>query len=94
MHTANVTLNDLFAQLGLASDDESIKRFVATHRPLPNEVLLPHAPFWTVAQGEFLHQAWKADAEWVPLIDTLDAMLREPAEPPVAAPEAAAPDAG
>lgn len=89
MHTANLTLNDLFAQLGLPSDDESIKRFVATHRPLPNEVLLPHAPFWTEAQGEFLHQNWKADAEWVPLIDTLDAMLRDTDTLPAAEPAAA-----
>jgi hypothetical protein len=76
MDTPVHTLSQLFAQLGLPDDPESIERFIAEHAPLPGDVILPHAPFWTEAQAAFLHAAWKSDADWVPFVDTLDAMLR------------------
>lgn len=77
MDTTTNSLEQLFAQLGLPEDEESIERFVTEHFPLPGDVLLCDAPFWTEAQAAFLRKAWKSDAEWVPLVDTLDAMLRE-----------------
>ena len=81
MDTSVHTLSQLFAQLGLPDDAESIERFIAEHAPLPGDVILPHAPFWTPAQAAFLHSAWKSDADWVSFVDTLDAMLRRAPEP-------------
>jgi hypothetical protein len=78
MDTTENSLEKLFAQLGLADDMESIERFVAQHSPLPGEVLLCDAPFWSPSQAAFLRNAWKSDAEWVPMVDTLDTMLRKP----------------
>lgn len=72
------TLEKLFAQLGLPDDGEAIERFVAQHSPLAGEVLLCDAPFWSASQASFLRNAWKSDAEWVPMVDTLDTMLRKP----------------
>lgn len=76
------SLNLLFAQLGLEDDDESIRRFVVRNAPLPGEVRLCDAPFWTEAQATFLRGEFTRDAEWAPVVDTLDAMLRsEPGAP-------------
>ena len=78
MDTTAHTLEQLFAQLGLADDTESIERFIAQHSPLPGEILLCDAPFWSQSQGTFLRNAWKSDSDWVPMVDTLDSMLRKP----------------
>jgi hypothetical protein len=78
MDTTEHSLEKLFAQLGLPDDKESIERFVAQHSPLPGPVLLCDAPFWSESQANFLRSAWKSDAEWVPMVDTLDTMLRKP----------------
>jgi Protein of unknown function (DUF2789) len=76
MDTQATSLSQLFAQLGLPDDEASIERFVAHHAPLRGDVILPDAPFWTEAQASFLRSAWKSDDDWVPFVDTLDAMLR------------------
>jgi Protein of unknown function (DUF2789) len=77
------SLKDLFAQLGLEDDEASIRRFVVRNAPLPGEVLLCDAPFWTEAQATFLRGEFVRDAEWAPVVDTLDAMLRsDPSNPP------------
>ncbi len=78
MDTTAHTLEQLFAQLGLAEDAESIERFIAQHSPLPGEVLLCDAPFWSESQASFLRKAWKSDDDWVPTVDTLDTLLRKP----------------
>lgn len=65
---------DLFAQLGLPHSEEDIRLFVATHQ-LPKDILLPNAEFWTHTQAEFLREAWKADADWAPVIDQLNIAL-------------------
>ncbi|MGM9488836.1 DUF2789 domain-containing protein [Ideonella sp. YS5] len=75
------SLAQLFAQLGLPDDAASIEAFVAHHAPLPGELILPDAPFWTPSQAAFLRSAWKSDADWVEMVDTLDAMLRRPPRP-------------
>lgn len=77
MDTTSRTLEQLFAQLGLGDDQESIDRFVAHHSPLAGEVLLCDAPFWSPSQATFLRNAWKSDSDWVPMVDTLDSMLRK-----------------
>lgn len=67
---------DLFSQLGLADDSPSIDRFIATHRPIPDGVLLADAPFWSTSQSQFLREEILEDADWAELVDSLDASLR------------------
>lgn len=69
------TMNDLFAQLGLPSDQASIDHFITTHRPLTAGVLLSEAPFWTPAQAAFLSEELLEDADWAEVIDELNAEL-------------------
>lgn len=68
---------DLFAQLGLADDGDSIQAFIKAHAPLPHEIKLVDAPFWTEAQAAFLREELAEDADWAELVDQLDAALRQ-----------------
>lgn len=70
------TLNSLFKQLGLPSEDASIERFIASHRPLDNSIALYRAPFWTDAQRNFLKEEIIEDADWAAVIDDLNGRLR------------------
>ena len=72
------SMSNLFAQLGLASDDASIARFIETHRPLDESIKLQDAPFWTEAQAAFLREEMLEDADWAPIIDELNADLHGP----------------
>jgi hypothetical protein len=69
-------LASLFAQLGLANDPAAIDAFIAAHRPLPEDVALADAPFWTPAQAAFLAEELQADADWAEVIDELNMDLR------------------
>ncbi|HEY0334835.1 MAG TPA: DUF2789 domain-containing protein [Stenotrophomonas sp.] len=66
---------ELFQQLGLPSDEASIRRFIATHGPLPGNVRLEEAPFWTTAQAQLLREERIEDADWIPTIDQLNVAL-------------------
>lgn len=79
MDTGIPTLNDLFAQLGLPSETADIDRFISTHNPLPDNVPLHEAPFWTPAQAAFLKEEVSEDSEWAELIESLNVRLRAPA---------------
>lgn len=68
------TLPNLFAQLGLESDDASIDAFIAGHR-LPADVKLIDAPFWTPQQSNFLKEELREDADWAPVVDELNERL-------------------
>jgi len=70
------TLTNLFAQLGLPGEPETIARFIAAHRPLGNEVALQDADFWNEAQRTFLCEEIVEDADWAPVIDLLNSLLR------------------
>jgi hypothetical protein len=70
-------LASLFAQLGLPGDAAAIESFIAAHRPLPDEVALAEAPFWTPAQAAFLIEELQADADWAEVIDELNTDLRQ-----------------
>ena len=50
------TLNNLFAQLGLPADEAGLENFIATHRPLANDIPLYRAPFWSPTQRAFLKE--------------------------------------
>jgi hypothetical protein len=71
------TLADLFAQLGLDANEAAQRAFIAAHAPLPKNLPLPDAPFWTPAQATFLREALLEDAEWAEVVDELDALLRK-----------------
>lgn len=71
----------LFEQLGLPATPPEIQRFLAAHRPLPPQVGLAEAPFWTRAQAAFLEEQVGQDADWAGIIDRLDAALRAPGAP-------------
>lgn len=69
------TLNNLFAQLGLSSDQVAIENFIKTHSPLTTNILLADAAFWTPAQASFLREEILNDADWAEVIDQLNARL-------------------
>ena len=68
--------SDLFAQLGLPADEQSIRQFIASHGPLSADILLADAPFWTPSQATFLKEEKLEDADWAELVDQLDLALR------------------
>jgi len=63
------TQRNLFAQLGLPDNEGGIARFIETHRPLQESMLLPDAPFWTRSQAAFLREEALGDADWAAIID-------------------------
>ena len=68
-------MNNLFAQLGEASDEAAIARFIETHAPLPGGLLLHDAAFWKPAQARFLREAILDDADWAEVADELNREL-------------------
>ncbi|MCC6073738.1 DUF2789 domain-containing protein [Pseudomonas sp. GCM10022188] len=68
----------LFEQLGLPNDNDSIKAFIARHAPLPEDVKLADASFWTPAQAAFLREEILEDADWAVVVDNLNVALRTP----------------
>ncbi len=62
---------DLFTQLGLPADDDSIQQFLQTHRLRERSTALPDAPFWSPAQATFLREQIAQDADWAGLVDQL-----------------------
>lgn len=77
MDTMNKDMTTLFDQLGLDSDDASIDAFIASHRPLPDDVKVTEADFWSTGQAAFLREEIMADADWEPIIDELNVRLHE-----------------
>lgn len=74
MENSQHEFGELFAQLGLPSGEAEIHKFIVEHS-LPEETRLPDAEFWTHTQAAFLREAWKADADWAPVIDQLNISL-------------------
>lgn len=70
-------LGALFAQLGLDSDPASIDAFIAQNYPLPDDVKVSQAPFWSDNQKRFLKEELLIDAEWAPAVDELNARLHQ-----------------
>ena len=68
---------ELFEQLGLDSSEEAIEVFIERHRPIPSNIALPDAPFWSESQRHFLQESLADDADWAEAVDHLDARLRE-----------------
>ncbi len=67
--------SELFAQLGLASDEAGIQAFIAQHAPLPDDMRLEEAPFWSPAQAQLLREERIDDADWAEVVDQLNLAL-------------------
>jgi len=76
MDLSDHTLRVLFEQLGLPGSSAAIDAFIAQHRPLPDNVVLADAPFWSPAQAQFLREEIAEDADWAELVDQLNLRLR------------------
>lgn len=68
------TLNALFAQLGLPSDDDSINLFVKDHA-LDKDVRIDQAAFWPSNKAEFLRECIQQDSDWALVVDQLEERL-------------------
>lgn len=68
------TLQLLFAQLGLDSDQVSIDSFIKKHQ-LPQDVMMHEANFWSDSQREFITSHWQKDDDWSLVIDELSELL-------------------
>lgn len=75
MQAQQHTMSNLFAQLGLPSDEAAVEEFIATHRPLESGTALYRAPFWSTAQRTFLKEEIIEDADWAAVIDELNGRL-------------------
>lgn len=76
MESPTHSLPALFKQLGLPSDPNGINAFVSTHSPLPAQLSLADASFWSTAQAAFLREEILEDADWAPIVDQLNLLLR------------------
>ena len=75
--TTHHTMQDLFDQLGLPNSTQPIDDFVRQHRPLPNDMRLADAPFWSDSQAAFLREKIREDGDWALLVDSLNVQLHE-----------------
>ena len=75
MESTAHTLAELFAQLGLDDSTEGVDAFIASHRPLPADMKLADAPFWTTAQAQFLRDELNDDSDWAAMVDQLNVRL-------------------
>jgi hypothetical protein len=78
MNAPDHSFSELFAQLGLPSQDTEIRQFLQSHTPLAADIALPAAAFWTPAQAAFLREEILKDADWAVVIDQLNTSLRAP----------------
>lgn len=76
MDTSKHNFSTLFEQLGMPSDSKSIEEFIAKHSPLPGDIALQDAPFWSESQSHFLEEGLEEDSDWAEIIDELDALMR------------------
>ncbi|TDV63443.1 DUF2789 domain-containing protein [Pseudomonas sp. LP_7_YM] len=76
MDLDTLTLATLFDQLGLDSDEASIDAFIGKH-PLPDDVKLIDAQFWTPQQASLLKEKLREDDDWAPVVDELNQRLHD-----------------
>lgn len=67
----------LFLQLGLPAEPEQIECFIVQHSPLPQEMGITEAPFWTPAQAKLLQDGLLVDADWCEAVDQLNVRLHQ-----------------
>ena len=76
MDTTTPSLNTLFQQLGLKSNDSDIDQFIRQHK-LHRRTLIEDAPFWSSSQAQFLKEERRQDGNWSEVIDYLDGLLHK-----------------
>ncbi|MDR3369932.1 DUF2789 family protein [Rhodoferax sp.] len=69
--------SELFAQLGLPNDAQSIAQFLTSHASMARGVRLPDAPFWTSSQAAFLRESLNQDSDWSDQVDQLSEALQD-----------------
>ncbi|ROR23142.1 uncharacterized protein DUF2789 [Comamonas sp. BIGb0124] len=74
MNSADPTMTNLFLQLGLDAEPETIAEFIQSHQ-LPADTLIADASFWSDAQRQFIAEQIKADAPWALIVDQLNEAL-------------------
>ena len=67
---------DLFNQLGLQSDSESVKLFIEKNEHFDASLRLDEAPFWSESQAALLRDEILKDADWAEVVDQLNVALR------------------
>ncbi|WP_299875708.1 DUF2789 domain-containing protein [uncultured Cocleimonas sp.] len=77
METSIHDMNALFAQLGLEESNESIENFIITHKPIPEDMELYEAEFWSNSQADFLKESIAEDSDWAVVVDHLNVLLRD-----------------
>lgn len=75
MDTDLHTMQTLFQQLGLPSNETSINAFFSNYH-LPASIPLENAAFWSAAQAQFLHEALEYDSDWSEIVDQMNSQLR------------------
>jgi Protein of unknown function (DUF2789) len=79
MNINSRTLEELFEQLGLSSQQIHIERFIERHQLKPGSILTD-AIYWTREQKAFLIEAKEEDSEWSDVVDQLaNLLIRKPA---------------
>ncbi|WP_189609352.1 DUF2789 domain-containing protein [Pigmentiphaga litoralis] len=76
MDDSEISMTNLFLQLGLDAENDAIAEFIKTHQ-LPNGTDIYAAPFWSDSQRQFLHEQLKADAPWALIVDQLNEALKQ-----------------
>lgn len=76
MNQQQLTLNELFKQLGLKHEDSDIEQFIDKHSPVDKNTPIYEAPCWTPSQADFLKQAISDDSDWTVIVDDLSERLR------------------
>jgi len=73
-------LASLFKQLGLDHNNEAIEDFIDSNRPVPGNLVLHKAAFWSESQAAFLKEAIEKDSDWAEIVDELNMLLHKPLE--------------
>lgn len=71
-------MRNLFLQLGLDADDQSIAEFIGRHQ-LAAGTHIADAPYWNDGQRQFISEQLRADAAWAMVVDQLNESLHEDA---------------
>ncbi|MEH6576753.1 MAG: DUF2789 domain-containing protein [Amphritea sp.] len=69
------TINTLFEQLGLPSEDKDIDQFIRTHALFSQKIKLDEATFWTPSQANFIKESLEDDSDWAEVVDDLNTRL-------------------
>ncbi|MDO6562924.1 DUF2789 domain-containing protein [Amphritea sp. 1_MG-2023] len=75
MDRSTHTLNALFSQLGMPSDDAYIDQFIRTHTLFSQDIKLNEATFWSESQANFIKECLDFDSDWSEVVDDLNTRL-------------------